>query len=1075
MSVNQLLTIIPVCVSLAGSGSATADDDRPHGMMPVPREIQWMSGYFAIDPDVAVIIEGQESKRVRLAVERLTRQILWETGIDLGARDPSTKPSRTIVIRCAGAGAPVQFVGEDESYTLIVDNDKADLSADNPLGIIRGTATMSQLVESRTGGFVLPSVSIRDAPRFPWRGLLLDPCRHWMPLDVIRRNLDGMASVKLNVLHWHLTEDQAFRIESRQFPALHEKGSKGRYYTQEEVRSIIAYARDRGIRVVPEFDMPGHTASWLVGLPDLAARPGPHALSDRWGVMEGCLDPSRESTFEFLDGFLGEMADLFPDAYMHIGGDEVEGTWWKTSKRIKAFMADQGHDDIHDLQAYFNKRVSAVIQAHDKKMIGWDEISHPDLPKTCVIQSWRGRETLIEAAGNGRKAILSNGYYLDHMRPASFHYGVDPCPEEAECASAVLGGEACMWSEYVSAETVDSRIWPRLAVIAERLWSPATVTNVNDMYRRMERLSRRLESSGLRHRSNYRPMLRRMAGDHAIEPLETLCDVLEPVKFYQRSAAGGYTTTTPLNRVVDAVRPESIAAREFKQRVARALRSQTPAAIIQQLTSTLERWRNIDPPLRAMIRDNHALAEISPVAHDLNQLTEIGLQALGWLERGTVATPDWTNRANAMLETAGNAKAEVEIAILPAVRMLVRAAGGFSQAIGPSFSRSGSRQLFTGVNFWQAMHMGQEGARGDRERLRAELDHLQSLGLTNVRLWASAEGPDSEPYRISPALTPQPGTYDTDVWTGLDFTIAELARRDMQAVVVLTNFWEWSGGMAQYVSWQEKSEIPYPARNDWREFAAYAARFYTSDACQAQYRKHIEQIIMKVNPITGRRYRDEPAVFAWELANEPRNYPQPWIDETAEFIKQLDPNHMVTTGSEGSIAGQFHQTHASPAIDYATVHIWPQNWGWFDPTDHSTRERALKETIDYLDKHLHMAATLNKPVVLEEFGIARDASDLHDYHDPAADVSFRNRMIRTLGERLTESARNGGPAAGVNVWVWAGRSRPGDRWIGDPPHEKPGWYSIYASDSSTLTLLQSLSQDLHNIARARSELKRQDP
>jgi len=239
----------------------------------------------------------------------------------------------------------------------------------------------------------------------------------------------------------------------------------------------VAYARDRGIRVVPEFDIPGHTTSWLVGYPELASAPGPYSIGRTWGVFDGAMDPTREETYDFLDAFLAEMTQLFPDPYFHIGGDEVNGKQWSQSSSIQAFAKKHNLDGTRGLQVYFNQRIQKLLQKYGKIMVGWDEVLHPDLPADTVVQSWRGQASLAEAASRGYRGILSAGYYLDHLRPASYHYGIDPLADAAqkiapEEASRILGGEACMWAEYANAETVDSRIWPRAAAIAERLWSP---------------------------------------------------------------------------------------------------------------------------------------------------------------------------------------------------------------------------------------------------------------------------------------------------------------------------------------------------------------------------------------------------------------------------------------------------------------------------------------------------------------------------------------------------------------------------------------------------------------------------
>jgi hexosaminidase len=261
-----------------------------------------------------------------------------------------------------GAGNELPTLGEDEAYTLEVNGSRATLRAAQVVGAMRGLETLLQLLEGDRDGWYLPAVAISDRPRFPWRGLLIDVSRHWMPMEVLQRNLDGMAAVKLNVLHLHLTDDQGFRVESRRYPRLHQEGSDGRYFTHEQLRELIAYAADRGIRVVPEFDMPGHATSWLVGHPELASVPGPYVLQRRWGIFDPTLDPTREEVYQLLDGFLGEMAALFPDPWMHIGGDENSGRHWSLNPAIQSFMVRHRLADAHALHAHFNERLAKILQ-----------------------------------------------------------------------------------------------------------------------------------------------------------------------------------------------------------------------------------------------------------------------------------------------------------------------------------------------------------------------------------------------------------------------------------------------------------------------------------------------------------------------------------------------------------------------------------------------------------------------------------------------------------------------------------------------------------------------------------------
>jgi len=378
------------------------------------------------------------------------------------------------------------------------------------------------------------------------------------------------------------------------------------------------------------------------------------------------------------------------------------------------------------------------------------------------------------------------------------------------------------------------------------------------------------------------------------------------------------------------------------------------------------------------------------------------------------------------------------------------------------FTLAGLPYTFVGANFWQGMNLGL----ADRPRLDAELDRLQKLGLTNLRVMASSEGPNTEPHRMVPALMVSPGVYDKRVLDGLDYLIAAMGKRGLRAVMVLNNYWQWSGGMAQYVSWHEKSAIPYPG--DWGVFMAYSARFYACADCQAWYRSHIRAMLDHTNPYTGLKYRDDPAIFSWELANEPRRYPQTWIDDTAAYVKSLDPHHLVTTGSEGTPPGEqqdFTKTHSGPAIDYATIHIWPQNWGWYDPQDPSTYASAEAQARAYFQDHAAQMAALRKPLVLEEFGLARDGQPVHDIYDPKSPTTYRDRFYQAMYDEVHKSFSSGGPAAGDNFWAWAGEARPGGTWLGDPPHETPGWYSVYDADASTLAIIAAHVAQMNTTAK----------
>ena len=688
---RTILGAVVLCAIFMCRGEAQAL--QVLNLMPMPAKVQLGKGWLVIDPSFSVTITGHNEPRLGGAVELFLSQLRRQTGmppIDMKVTD---SPGAALTIQTASGTQKVQEVGGDESYRLEVTNSGAKLSAPTTLGAMRGLQTFLQLVETTGEGFAVPAISIVDSPRFPWRGLMIDVSRHFIPLDVLERNLDGMAAMKLNVFHWHLSDDQGFRVESKKFPKLHEMGSDGLYYTQDEVRELIAYARARGIRVVPEFDMPGHSTAWFVAYPELASGPGPYEIARKWGVFDSAMDPTREETYKFLDAFIGEMAGLFPDQFFHIGGDEVNGKQWDANPKIQEFRHAHGMKDNNDLQAYFNKRVQRIVSKHGKTMLGWDEILRPDLPNSIVIQSWRGPDSLAQAAKQGYRGLLSSGYYVDLMWSAERHYLTEPISGAAanlttEEQKRILGGESCMWAEYVSPENIDSRIWPRTAAIAERLWSAQDVRDVNSMYQRLEKVSQRLEWLGLTHNSGYVPMLRRIVGRDDISSLKVLADVLEPVKDYTReeTAPAPATSASPINRVVDAVRPESATARQFADSVDRLVEGGSRPGTEAQVRALLSRWRDNQLELQPLFEKSVLLREVAPISQNLSALGAAGLAALDYLDRGESAPAAWVSQQLAVVEQAKKPEAQLLLMITPSVAKLIQASVG--QTVPPSSSSS---------------------------------------------------------------------------------------------------------------------------------------------------------------------------------------------------------------------------------------------------------------------------------------------------------------------------------------------------------------------------------------------------
>jgi hexosaminidase len=657
-----------VLVFAAARSAHAADLD----LMPRPAQVEQQAGVLSLGVQAPRFEVTGADERVNFAVAQFKQQLGARTGVT-GVIARAAGQGPLFVIHCNDKGAKIQTLGEDESYRLAVGENKAELTAANPLGILRGLQTLLQLVQPGQQGWMIPELQVNDRPRFPWRGLMIDTSRHFIPLDVIKRNLDGMAAVKLNTLHLHLSDDEGFRVESRRCPKLQERGSDGLFYTQAQIKDLIAYARQRGIRVVPEFDVPAHALSWIIAYPELSSSPVPSRMArDMTDHERPVLDPTLESTYKLLDRVFGEMAALFPDRYFHIGGDEVDSRYWDHNERIQAWMRAHNIKDSEALQAYFNQRVQKIITKHGKRMEGWDEILSPELPKDTLVQSWRGPETLAKAAHMGFQTLLSAGWYLDLMYPASQHYAVEPfsgvsaslTPAEQ---SLVIGGEAAQWTEYVTPEILDNRLWPRLGAIAERLWSPASVTDQVSMYRRLAILSRNLEWLDLTHRTSSRRMIERIAGDAPVELLETLAGALEPVKEYTRGRTQSYSTEVPLNRLVDAIPPESEPAREFTELVKNAHQPSARA----ELRLELMRWRDDDPKLQPFLPASVFLAELAPLSHDVSTLASVGLQALDAIDAGQAPAPDQRARQLAIVVASSAEHAQMQIAIVPAIRQLV--------------------------------------------------------------------------------------------------------------------------------------------------------------------------------------------------------------------------------------------------------------------------------------------------------------------------------------------------------------------------------------------------------------------
>lgn len=395
---------------------------------------------------------------------------------------------------------------------------------------------------------------------------------------------------------------------------------------------------------------------------------------------------------------------------------------------------------------------------------------------------------------------------------------------------------------------------------------------------------------------------------------------------------------------------------------------------------------------------------------------------------------------------------------------------------------------FVGANLWYGAWLGAAATYGDRARLARELDRLKALDVTNLRVLGAGERSPAKA-AVSPTFQESPGDYDAALLKGLDVLLAEMAARNMKAVIYLNNFWDWSGGMPAYLRWTghgpwfQHGDADHP----WPEYPDYAGRFYGDDKANALFRRYVKSLVGRTNTVTGKPYRDDPTIMAWQLANEPRpggsdafglaNLPayQRWIAETSAFIKRLAPRHLVSTGSEGEMGCLNREAcvldaHRPASIDYVTAHIWPNNWSWIDAKNPAaTYDAGEARCRDYVARHIALARQLNKPLVIEEFGLARDARAFA----PGSATADKDRFYRTIYDLALADMKSGGPIAGTNFWAWNGEGRaqhsdawfaPGDKaFTGDPPQEEQGLYGVFDTDASTLEVIRRHAADVRAI------------
>ncbi|QQY81242.1 family 20 glycosylhydrolase [Tamlana sp. s12] len=625
---KKYLLIIIAIVLTSTMGFAQNPLAEKYNIMPWPKAIKELQAKFLIDSSLTISVGNNKSERVYYAATQFLRRLTLRTGTFLEEGFPLENNKGMIQIHFDEISK--LDIKNNESYTLSVLNSNIKISAKTDVGAIRGLATLLQLIDCNSKQYFIPGVEITDAPRFVWRGLMIDVSRHFETVDVLKRHLDAMASMKMNVFHWHLTDDQGIRIESKTYPKLTALASDGLFYTHNQIKDVVAYADKLGIRVIPEIDVPGHATAFLTAYPELGSKDDYDYSIERFsGVFDPTLNPTKDITYTFLEKLFAEITPLFPDEYFHIGGDENEGKHWDENKDIAKFKKKHGLKTNHDLQTYFNVKLEKILKKQGKKLMGWDEIMTPDMPTTAVIHSWRGENeglpkggTLIEAAKKGYQTVLSNGFYIDRMQSVDYHYSIEPIGDVVltdEERDRILGGEATMWSELVTSLTIDSRIWPRTAAIAERFWSDKNINNLDNMRKRLAVVSHQLEELGISHIRNRSVILRGMTNNQEISSLLVLSNICEPLEIYARNKDGiEYKTFSPFNLFADACLADAMDAWYFKKATANFIAS----GASEEVLNYLKKWSENHKAF-SQLQQNPKISTLEPLSKNLSLVSQL--------------------------------------------------------------------------------------------------------------------------------------------------------------------------------------------------------------------------------------------------------------------------------------------------------------------------------------------------------------------------------------------------------------------------------------------------------------------
>ena len=750
------LGTISILLSLliSGCNQLTIDSDYPSNfydqelsnLLPLPYSFEIKNGYADLSDGLYVVPINFPEGPLRDAAQRLIDNL---EQIDVSSSNPE---GIGLSISVEQELIPQLDIHIDESYELNINKEELSIRADNPIGVNHALNTLSQLIFHSREEAKIPVLRIEDHPRFEWRGLMVDVSRHFISFGKLKEIIRSIALAKFNVLHLHLSDDQSFRVESKVFPLLHKKSSRGKYYTQDQVRELVVYANSLGVRVIPEFDMPAHVSSILTAYPELASISETVELKDGYGIFPNVLNPVNPVTYDFLEQFIEEMAQIFPDEYFHIGSDEVLFDQWVDNEEVSTFVQDNGLENLHQVHSYFILRVQEILKRNGKKMVAWDEALRQQVASgQPVIQVQRDHNILFESARSKINCILSKGWNLDHKLHSSELYEIDPlfnpneiviepdtnnwqiwdidiafndgdahgylflfgtginkegmlqikgkntiltnlaikkdqlsfnldigtgtmmaelnvdetilsgniemslfdlpvqgrligadnyngetlpafkknAPLSKEEEEHILGGEASIWTEWIDENNIQSRIWPNLAAVAEKLWSPVELAQDDkDFYRRQSLFSDYLLASNIDYNGNQKIFINEISQEASIVAVADFIEALEEVKYYERYTFNPqHNINRDLDLIADAVSPESLVSQKFEMYVSELFLHGSSEENRAKIESQLERWIPIYASIESIFK-NPKIKNTEVLALALSDLSKIAFHVM---------------------------------------------------------------------------------------------------------------------------------------------------------------------------------------------------------------------------------------------------------------------------------------------------------------------------------------------------------------------------------------------------------------------------------------------------------------